>query len=309
MLNELLSLLSGVNIAGNDQMFRLKHPFPKLVIELYAQTLVFDDHTPDGAYRETIAALKGKLPASLLYKWRNSKNFRERNGVIISGTPDSVIVEHGVKYAVNLTLNQDTSFYGDTRNLRKYLLENSSGKCVLNTFAYTGSLGVAALAGGAGAVTQTDLSGKFLSLAAKSLELNAIDCNKMEIVEGNFFPVMSGFKKSNRLFDTVILDPPFFSRSSKGTVDLLKFPVALVNKVRPLVSDGGTIIMVNNALYLSGADYLAAADALCDGKYLFRESFIDIPDDFCGNNAMVSDPAPFNHPTKIIVFKVRRKAL
>ena len=309
MLNKLLSLLAGVEIAGNEQMFRLKHHFPKLVIELYARTLVFDDHTTDGAYREAVAALAGKLPASLLYKYRNSKNFRERNGVVISGTPDTVIVENGVKYAVNLTLNQDTSFYGDTRNLRKYLWENSSGKRVLNTFAYTGSLGVAALAGGAGAVTQTDLSGKFLSLAAKSLELNAIDCNKMEIVEGNFFPVMSGFKKSNRLFDTVILDPPFFSRSSKGTVDLLKFPVALVNKVRPLVSDGGTIIMVNNALYLSGADYLAAADALCDGKYLFRESFIDIPDDFCGNNAMVSDPAPFKHPTKIIVFKVRRKAL
>ena len=309
MLNELLSLLSGVDISGNVSMSRLKHPFPKLVIELYAETLVFDDHTPDGAYRENVTALAGKLPASLLYKWRNSKNFRERNGIVISGKPDSVIVEHGVKYFIDLTLNQDTSFYGDTRNLRKYLVENSSGKRVLNTFAYTGSLGVAALAGGAGAVTQTDLSGKFLSLAAKSLELNAIDCNKMEIVEGNFFPVISGLKKSGCLFDTVILDPPFFSRSSKGSVDLLNQPVALINKVRPLVSDGGTIIMVNNALYLSGRDYLAAADALCDGKYLFRESFIDIPDDFCGNNAMIADPAPFNHPTKIIVFKVRRKAL
>ena len=307
MLNELLNLLTAVDFSGNTGMCRLNSPLPKLVIELYGQTVVFADHTPDGAYREVIAALSGKIPQALLYKWRNSKNFRERNGIVVSGAPDTVVVENKVKYAVELTLNQDTSFYGDTRILRKYLVENSAGKRVLNTFAYTGSLGVAALAGNAESVTQTDLSGKFLSLAAKSLELNAIDRNKMEIVAGNFFPVISGFKKSGRLFDTVILDPPFFSRSSKGTVDLLKQPVALVNKVRPVVADGGEIIMVNNALYLSGIDFLAAADELCDGKYLTRKEIIPVPHEFCGYAPAVADPAPFNHPTKIIVFKVRRK--
>ena len=306
MKNELFSLLSTCH-ADNDGVVRLKHHLPKLVIERYAGTWVFADHSADGIYRDPIAALAGEIPEAILYKWRNSKNFRDRNGVIFSGTPDERIVENGVKYAVDLSLNQDTSFYADTRNLRKYLLENSAGKRVLNTFAYTGSLGVAALAGNAANVVQTDLSGKFLKLAKRSLELNHLDPEKMEIVEGNFFPVISAFKKSGRLFDTVILDPPFFSQSSKGTVDLLKQPVALVNKVRPIIADGGEIIMVNNALYLSGAEFIAAADELCDGKYLFRENIINIPDEFCGNFSAVADPAPFNHPTKIIVFKVRRK--
>ena len=306
METELFSLLS-VHVADNSGVVRLKHHLSKLVVERYADTWVFADHSADGIYREPLAALAGTIPGAMLYKWRNSKNFRERNGIILSGIPDSEIIENGVKYAVDLSLNQDTSFYADTRNLRKHLLENSAGKRVLNTFAYTGSLGVAALAGKADHVVQTDLSGKFLALAKHSLELNCLDPDKMEVVEGNFFPVVSAFKKSGRFFDTVILDPPFFSQSSKGTVDLLKQPVSLVNKVRPIVADGGEIIMVNNALYLSGAEFIAAADELCDGKYLFRENIINIPEEFCGDLSAVADPAPFNHPTKIIVFKIRRK--
>lgn len=307
MVNELLFLAEPATLPIDSGMHRIKHHLPKLVIETYGGTLVFADHTPDGAWRNQAATLAGKIPFSILYKWRNSTKYRERNGIMLSGCPDTMIVEHGVKYFIDLTLNQDTSFYGDTRNLRQYLLENSSGKRVLNTFAYTGSLGVAALAGGAAGVMQTDLSVKFMTLASRSLALNDLDVTKMNVVKGNFFPVISGLKKSGMLFDTVILDPPFFSQSSKGTVDLLNSPVALVNKVRPVVADNGVIIMVNNALYLSGEKFLAAADALCDGQYLQRERSISIPEEFCQSDSMVADPAPFNHPTKIIVFRVRRK--
>ena len=304
---ELYELCQKALISGEaNGMYRIPHDLPKLVIERFGNTVVLSDHTPDGNYREAAAAVAENTPA-LLYKWRNSKNFRERNGILFSGIPDTEIVEHGVKYAVDLSLNQDNSFYGDTRNLRAFLLEHSAEKTVLNTFAYTGSLGIAALAGKAAKVVQTDLSDKFLSLAKKSLELNAVDHNRMEIVTGNFFPVMSNFKKAGRLFDTVILDPPFFSQSSKGTVDLLNNPVGLVNKVRPLVRDGGKIIMVNNALYLSGREFIAAADALCDGEYLSINGQIDIPEEYCDVSKQIADPAPFNHPTKIIIFSVKRK--
>ena len=307
MNTKLRELCQEALISGEKNgIYHLTHDLPKLVIERFSNTIVLADHTPDGSYRNAAMAVAGTIPA-VLYKWRNSKNFRERNGIQLSGVPDSVIEEHCVKYAVNLTLNQDCSFYGDTRNLRKFLIENSVGKTVLNTFAYTGSLGIAALAGKAEKVVQTDLSDKFLALAKESLKLNNLDKNRMEIVTGNFFPVMSNFKKSGRSFDTVILDPPFFSQTSKGTVDLLNNPVGLINKVRPLVRDGGKIIMVNNALYLSGKDYLNAANALCDGEYLSIDSRIDIPEEYCNNTKQIADPAPFNHPTKIIIFNVKRK--
>lgn len=306
MLTDLIN--NALNCGASDAMCRIANTPEKLFIERFGNTVVLSDHTPDAAYREAAFSAAAAADCCLLYKWRHSKNFRERNGIILCGTPDNFIVENGIKYAVNLTLNQDNSFYGDTRNLRKFLFENSAGKRVLNTFAYTGSLGLAALASGAEKVVQTDLSGKFLALAERSVELNALAPEKMEIITGNFFPVVSNFKKSGINFDTVILDPPFFSQSSKGTVDLLNHPVSLVNKVRPVTADNGIIIMVNNALYLSGKDFLAAAEKLCDGKYLAIEKMIDIPEEFSTRTDSIADPAPFNHPTKIIVFRTHRKS-
>jgi len=55
---------------------------------------------------------------------------------------DSKIKEFNTWYAIDLTLNQDASFYLDTRNLRKWISESMKDKTVLNAFAYTGSLGL-----------------------------------------------------------------------------------------------------------------------------------------------------------------------
>jgi 23S rRNA (cytosine1962-C5)-methyltransferase len=58
-------------------------------------------------------------------------------------------------------MHGDASFYLDTRNLRGWALEHLAGKSVLNTFAYTGSLGVAAKAAGASRVVHLDLNKTF----------------------------------------------------------------------------------------------------------------------------------------------------
>jgi 23S rRNA (cytosine1962-C5)-methyltransferase len=82
--------------------------------------------------------------------------------------------------------------------------------------------------------------------------------------------------------------------------------------VRPLVDDGGYLVAINNALFLSGKAYIATLETLCADGYLRIEELIPVPDDFTGYpqtrvRAPVTDPAPFNHATKIAVLKVRRK--
>lgn len=96
------------------------------------------------------------------------------------------IVEHGVRYSVNLTMNQDASLYLDTRKLRKWALEHLDGKTVLNTFAYTGSLGVAARAGGAARVLQVDRSRDFLNVAKDSYTLNGFPIEKRDFLAEDF---------------------------------------------------------------------------------------------------------------------------
>jgi 23S rRNA (cytosine1962-C5)-methyltransferase len=84
--------------------------------------------------------------------------------------------------------------------------------------------------------------------------------------------------------------------------------------VRPLIADGGYLVAINNALFLSGANYLGELEALCADGYLRIEELIPVPEDFTGYpqtpvGGYPVNPAPFNHPTKIAVLRVRRKTL
>ncbi len=293
----------------------------ELVADIYARTLVlFDYAKPPG---EGVANLRdaqdfclAELPwiECVIQKKRSAPDQKSRCGVLTFGeTPAQQISERGVLYAVDLLMNQDASFYIDTRNLRGWLLENAAGWQVLNTFAYTGSLGVAALAGGAARVIQTDRSKKFLALARQSAMDNKFDLGKMKLSTADFFNEIARLKRNNELFDCVILDPPFFSSTAQGTVNLVNESTRLINKVRPLIKDGGWLVAINNALFLSGADYMASLEKLCQDDYLSLETFIPIPEDITGFPETIiahppANPAPFNHPTKIALLKVKRKA-
>jgi 23S rRNA (cytosine1962-C5)-methyltransferase len=143
--------------------------------------------------------------------------------------------------------------------------------------------------------------------------LNRLDLSKMRLVAANFFSQAAAFKRSGTLFDCVIVDPPFFSTTNKGVVDLANESARLINKARPLVKDGGRLIVINNALYLSGAQFMQTLEKLCASGYLAIDALLPVPPDITGfaetiQSAAPADPAPFNHPTKIVILSVKRKS-
>ena len=309
---------------GHDCAIRLFNGFYEgerdLVADLYGSTLVLFSHAENeedsivlsqlarDIFLETLPLIK-----CVLVKHHNARDKDLRNGVVTFGSHlDDSILEHGIKYALDLKLNQDASFYLDTRNLRKWLLDHSAGLEVLNTFAYTGSLGLAALAGGASNVFQLDRNRKFLDIARRSAMLNRLDLGKMKLAAVDFFVGIGQLKRSNSLFDMVILDPPFFSVTEKGMVDQAKESHRLVNKVRPLLRDGGRIVAINNSLFLEGAEFMHSLEELGQDGFIEIEEIVPVPDDITGYPDTILrsppiDPAPFNHPTKIVVLKVKRK--
>ena len=79
-----------------------------------------------------------------------------------------------------------------------------------------------------------------------------------------------------------------------------------------MINDGGWLVAINNALFVSGRDYLASLETLCADGYLTLEEYIPVPVDITGypetiQAAAPADPAPFNHSTKIAILRVRRK--
>lgn len=308
----------------HETAFRLFNGFsegcPTLAADLYGRTLVLHNYADppteaDGLVETAARFYQEQLPwlQAVLVKARYAENEEAKKGLLISGEYlDTHIRENGVWYALDLQLNQDASLYLDTRHLREWLKSNLQGKSVLNAFAYTGSLGIAALAGGAARVVHLDLSRAFLNVAKASYLRNGFPIHKADFVAGDFWPKISHFKQEGARFDCVIVDPPFFSRTRHGTVDLVEGSKRILNKVRPLIADGGFLVTINNALFVSGADYSQMLEELCADGYLSLEALIPVPENFLGgvasNAAMLpADPAPFNHPTKIAVLRVRRK--
>ncbi|GAB4460446.1 MAG: class I SAM-dependent methyltransferase [Anaerolineales bacterium] len=320
LLDKALASRAPLLAPPHETAFRLFNGFtegcPDLVLDVYGKTLIVHDYAepPNPVLiRETASHVLSSLDwlRAGIVKTRNGKTPEEKRGVLLFGeSPDRKIREHGVWYAINLTLNRDASFYLDTRNLRKWLIENARGKTVLNTFAYTGSLGAAALAGGAERVIQTDHSRTFLNLAKETYSLNGFPIHKADFLTADFFSAVARFKAAHQLFDLVLLDPPFFSTTPKGKVDLVRESARLINKVRPLVKDGGALVAVNNALFVSGREYLQTLEELCKDGYLSLQELIPVSQDFVGYEtvgAPVADPSPFNHSTKIAILGVKRK--
>lgn len=293
---------------------------PGLVVDLYAGTLLLFNqsrHPADmeTAVQECLTFYTQNLPRidCMVLKVRHAGSRAEKCGRIIFGEkPATRIFENGVWYALDLLLQQDAGFYLDTRLLRTWAREHLSGKSVLNTFAYTGSLGVAALAGGAAQVIQLDRNIKYLRMAEASIKLNNLTVQPDSLMAMDYFEAVGHFKRQGTQFDCILLDPPFFADSRQGRVDTQKEFSRLVNKVRPLVTDGGWLVLVNNALFLSGRDFMDSLVALDHQGYIQVEQIIPVPPDCAGyalttQSTWPADPAPFNHPTKIVVLRLRRK--
>jgi 23S rRNA (cytosine1962-C5)-methyltransferase len=327
-LNELLEKCYALRRQLIDQehrsAFRLFNGYYEglsgLTVDVFGTSLVICDHRDDpDSFAEDISLIKHysteRFPwiTSILVKSRNANDPNKRKGILIYGEQlERSIIENGISYVLDLRINQDTGFYLDTRNLRLWLKQNMAGKTILNTFSYTGSLGVAALASGAFRVIQTDNSATFLNLARKSCSENNLRFRPTDFLEMDFFNMVDRFKTSKTLFDCVILDPPFFSVSESGKVDLVSESMRLINRVRPLVAHDGWLITINNSLFVPGSRVMSQIDDLSQSGYIQLERTIPVPEDVTGYTDTIqttppADPSPFNHPTKITILRVSRK--
>lgn len=290
---------------------------PSISIDIFGSTVVIQEFSPSAipVVSAAVEILMKELPGidTVLVKQRRSHDPTLRNGKVLFGDKTSLeIQEFGVRYAVDLIMNHDSGFYLDTALLRKWLIDNAAGKRVLNTFAYTGSLGLAALGGGAGHVVQQDKSKVFLNFARKSATLNGFPIDASTILVQDFFPATAGYRKHKHEFDIVLLDPPFFSTTGKGKVSLEQDFLSLVNKVRPIVADQGTLILVNNAVFLSGKQMMDAISPIFSDGYITIQERIPVPMSFVGyrtvpGTQLPTDPSPFGHSTKILILKVVKK--
>ena len=136
-----------------------------------------------------------------------------RSGPIRGELPETTveIVEHGLKYRVDIAHGQKTGFYLDQRANRDRVRSLAAGRAVLNCFCYTGGFTLNALAGGARAALSIDSSATALALARENAALNGLDDGRAEWLEADVFGALRTLRDQGRSFDLVVLDPPKFA--------------------------------------------------------------------------------------------------
>ncbi len=203
--------------------------------------------------------LKSKHAQSIVYLTRPKDKIPDPSPVILWGQPPEWVdvKENQARFRIRFQHTRHPGLFLDHEPLRLWL--ESSGKIqnkrVLNTFSYTGSLSVASALGGASFVKTLDLSKPTLSWAKENWELNGLNPEKSDFIYGDYFEWLPRLHKKGDRFDVVILDPPSFSRGTKGRFSTSNDLVPLHELALSVLNPGGLLITSINSAKLSISDY------------------------------------------------------
>ena len=127
------------------------------------------------------------------------------------------IREHGWQLTLDLATGHKTGFYLDQRDNRKLFADtvrHFGYQRILNCYCYTGGFSVAALAGGAQAVTSVDSSAPALARASENVALNGFDATRHTTLDADVNQTLRDLLAQGRHFDAIVLDPPKFAPSA-----------------------------------------------------------------------------------------------
>ncbi len=161
--------------------------------------------------------------------------------------PEKITVyEHGVPYEVHLLGGLNVGLFTDMREHRRGLARFTSGRRVLNGFAYTGSLSVAAALGGATLVTSVDLSSGVLKWAAENFRLSGLDPAAHRFEVSDVPRWVERAVKAGEKFDLVILDPPTFSTArASGWAIKSDYAPLIASAISLFPEDTGGILWIS----------------------------------------------------------------
>ncbi len=192
---------------------------PGLIVDQYGDVLVMQIGSAGAErWRDTIADILQELgqPACIYERSDSDSRTLEgltlRSGALRGTLPENLeVVEHGLRFKVDVVAGQKTGFYLDQRDNRKLTETLALDKDVLNCFCYSGGFSIYALRGGAKSVLSIDSSEEALQLAQHNVKLNDLDASRAEWQCADVFAALRKLRDQNRKFDLIILDPPKFA--------------------------------------------------------------------------------------------------
>jgi 23S rRNA (cytosine1962-C5)-methyltransferase len=255
---------------------------PGLSVDRYGDLLLVQSfHEPLEATQlnELIAFYAQALPGlTVVYNDRSQPNSRISNALSADELAVASIQheaqELGVKYCIQgRHEGQDPWLFLDMRAGRRRVMQEAAGKSVLNLFAYTCGVGIAAAKAGARHVVNVDFSDTNLAIGKSNAQINELPI-RVRFVKSDAFPAMRQLagigqaqivrgkrmpafpKLEKHAFDLVFLDPPRYAKSLFGVVDLVNDYSALFKPALLCTAEGGTLICCNNVAQVTRESWI-----------------------------------------------------
>ncbi|HET6149282.1 MAG TPA: class I SAM-dependent methyltransferase [Polyangia bacterium] len=188
--------------------------------------------------------LKARLKA------QGSSPERVKDQVLGEEPPAKLIVhENGVPHEVHLRGGINVGLFSDMRDHRAGLARFVRDRRVLNTFAYTGALSLAAARAGAASVTSVDLASGPLAWARENFRLSGLDpeAARFRWETSDVFRFLDAERARAASYDLIILDPPTVS-GARATWWAQKrdYPELIAAACALLPEDGGHLWVSSN---------------------------------------------------------------
>lgn len=263
---------------------------PGVTIDRYGPLLLIQtgrDPLPSGAPDELAAIVTRAIGWSLEPVWNHRPAFRadprqtRRDGGFAryfeapAAVHDAIGLEEGLRFAVDPRHGGlDPLLFLDLRAGRRRVRAIASGRRVLNLFAYTCGLGVAAAAGGAREIVNVDFARSALTYGAINAVLNDIRGPRFRLVHEDVFPVVRqlaglpvkgrGARRAflsvpARRFDLVMLDPPRWAKTPFGAVDVVRDYPSLLKPAILCTAPSGQIFATHHVPSVDREELVAVA--------------------------------------------------
>jgi 23S rRNA (cytosine1962-C5)-methyltransferase len=254
----------GLARRGRTTAFRLLHdtesPIPGVAVDLYGDWAVAHLSSPDALARrdeilDAIAAVGARgVYAKLRPRQANTLAETRRDDVApalpLRGEPAPdplVVIEGGDRFITRLGDGLSTGIFLDQRDNRALVREISSGKRVLNLFAYACAFTVSAAAGGASATVSVDISRSALAWGEENLRENGLhDPARHRFVVDEAVTYLRRCAVRGDRFDLVLLDPPSYA-TTKSTRFAAEHDYGVAAQAAiAVLSPGGSLLACTN---------------------------------------------------------------
>jgi 23S rRNA (cytosine1962-C5)-methyltransferase len=152
-----------------------------------------------------------------------------------------IINENGLKFHVDIENGQKTGYFLDQQDNRRAIKHVVKDADVLEVFCYTGTFSLHAAQYGAKSVLGLDISENAVETARRNATLNGYE-NICKFEAVNAFDVLKQWVKDGKRYDTVILDPPAFTKSRENIQKAVTGYKEINLRAMKLIKPGGFLV-------------------------------------------------------------------